>query len=440
MKEYFFNISDKVINSLSKDEHLTISINGEDSEFIRINNAKVRQLGTVTDASIGMELIKNNRKIEMSFTIRRNMEEDFNLIMNYLDVMRKNIESLPEDPLCVIPENHGSLDEEYTGSLLDTQNSVESLLPVMEGVDLIGIWASGDVFVGNANSAGQKNWFSTQTYSLDYSLINPLKKMVKETYAGTYWDQGDYESFVNGSKEKLLMLNEKSRKIEPGSYRTYIASAGVSDLIDMFSWGGVSENAIRKGRSSFIKMRDHGQSLSPCFSLKEDFSSGTVPRFNSNGEIADVELPLIINGALKNTLVSTRTANEYKLTSNFASQGEYLRSPVMEEGTVNEGDILSELGTGVYLSNLHYLNWSDQLGGRVTGMTRYACFWVEDGEIVSPIDDMRFDDTIYNFFGQNLESVTNKSRLNPSVGTYGGRNLGGVHCPGIILKSFELTL
>ena len=112
----------------------------------------------------------------------------------------------------------------------------------------------------------------------------------------------------------------------------------------------------------------------------------------------------------------------------------------MEDGGISEGDVLSELGTGVYLSNLHYLNWSDQLGGRVTGMTRYACFWVEDGEIVSPIDDMRFDDTIYNFFGENLESVTNKSRLNPSVGTYGGRNLGGVHCPGIILKSFKLTL
>ena len=92
------------------------------------------------------------------------------------------------------------------------------------------------------------------------------------------------------------------------------------------------------------------------------------------------------------------------------------------------------------LSNLHYLNWSDQLGGRVTGMTRYACFWVENGKIVSPIEDMRFDDTIYNFFGDNLESVTDTARLNPSVGTYCGRNLGGVQCPGIILSSFELTL
>jgi len=440
MKEYFFNISEKVINTLSNDEHLTISINGENSEFIRINNAKVRQIGTVADASMGMELIKNNRKVQMSFTIQRDMEKDYKIIIDYLDAMRKNIVSLPEDPLCVLPEDHGSLDEEYTGHLLNPKESVDALLPVMSGVDLIGIWASGDVFVGNTNSAGQKNWFSTETFSLDYSLINPLKKMVKETYAGTHWDQNDYESFINSSKEKLSMLNEKSRKIKPGSYRTYIASAGVSDLIDMFSWGGVSENSIRKGRSSFIKMRDEGKSLSPCFSLKEDFSSGTVPRFNSNGEISDIELPLIIDGALKNTLISTRTANEYNLSTNFASQGEYLRSPVMKEGLVEEQDILKELNTGVYLSNLHYLNWSDQLGGRVTGMTRYACFWVEDGEIISPIDDMRFDDTIYNFFGDKLESVTSKSRLNPSVGTYGGRNLGGVHCPGIILKSFELTL
>ena len=99
----------------------------------------------------------------------------------------------------------------------------------MQGVDLTGIWASGDVFVGNANSTGQKNWFSTETFSLDYSLINPLKKMVKETYAGTHWNQSDYETFVNNSKEKLKMLNMESRKIDPGSYRTYIASAGVSD-------------------------------------------------------------------------------------------------------------------------------------------------------------------------------------------------------------------
>ena len=73
-------------------------------------------------------------------------------------------------------------------------------------------------------------------------------------------------------------------------------------------------------------------------------------------------------------------------------------------------------------------------------MTRYACFWVENGEVVAPIENMRFDDSIYNFFGDNLEAVTDKAHLNPSVLTYDGRSMGGVTCPGILLKSFALTL
>ena len=76
MKEYFFNISEKVINSLAADEHLTLSINGENSEFIRINNAKVRQIGTVSDTELSLELIKNDRKIGISFTLQKNEDKD----------------------------------------------------------------------------------------------------------------------------------------------------------------------------------------------------------------------------------------------------------------------------------------------------------------------------------------------------------------------------
>jgi predicted Zn-dependent protease len=112
----------------------------------------------------------------------------------------------------------------------------------------------------------------------------------------------------------------------------------------------------------------------------------------------------------------------------------------MGTGNLAEADVLTRLGTGVYLSNLHYLNWSDMIGGRITGMTRYACFWVEDGEIVAPIENMRFDDSIYNFLGTNLEAVTDSVRINPEVETYDGRELNATVCPGILLKSFALTL
>ena len=145
---------------MKSDEHITLSINGENSEFIRINNAKVRQIGTVTDASLSIELIKNNRKIGISFTLQRNFDEDLKIAMNHLNILRANIDSLPEDPLCVLPKDYGSLDEEYKGNLLSSKDSIDALLPIMQGVDLTGIWALGDVFVRNSNNAGQKNWFS----------------------------------------------------------------------------------------------------------------------------------------------------------------------------------------------------------------------------------------------------------------------------------------
>ena len=245
---------------------------------------------------------------------------------------------------------------------------------------------------------------------------------------------------MNDSKEKLHHMEKESVKIDPGTYRTYIASAGVSDLLGMLSWNGISEASIQRGQSALCKMKNEQAKLSPCFSLNEDFRTGLVPKFNGLGEISSETLPLIHNGILKNTLVSSQTAKEYKLNSNYASSGEYIRSPYMVGGDLKEKDVLKEIDTGLYLGNLHYLNWSDNIGGRITGMTRYACFWVEGGEIVAPIENMRFDDTIYIIFGKELENSTNNLHLIPNVGTYDGRNLGGTYCPGILLNSFSLTL
>ena len=104
------------------------------------------------------------------------------------------------------------------------------------------------------------------------------------------------------------------------------------------------------------------------------------------------------------------------------------------------GPCYIRLDKGLFLSNVHYLNWSDNPGGRITGLTRYACFWVEGGEIVAPIETMRFDDSFYRFFGSELESVGSKVEVIPDVLTYGQRNLGVVSCPGVLTEKFQLTL
>ena len=440
MEQFFKDLSKSILSNVKSDEHLMLNFWGENSHFTRFNQSKVRQNGFVSDATLSITLIANQRTCSTSFSLTKNLSNDLSIAMQYLDSLRNDIVFLPEDPFIVFPKSGESSSQNKSGQLLPIAEVVDSLSPAIKNVDLAGIWASGNIFVGFANSKDLFHWFSTDSFSFDYSLVTETEKMVKDTYAGTHFNLDDYNSFMANSIIQLKMLENKPVQLNPGDYRTYIAPAGVSDLLGMFSWNGLSEGAIRRGQSAFLKMKNENVKLSPCFSLNEDFSTGLTPMFNDEGELAVQKLPLINDGVLKNTLINSRTAQEYKIESNFAGGWEGLRSPVMSTGDLIENNIPKEIDTGVFLNNLHYLNWSDNVGGRITGMTRYACFWVENGKIVAPIENMRFDDTIYNIFGKNLESVTNHSQFIPDTGTYSSRSFGGTDCPGILLNSFSLTL
>tara|TARA_B110000263_G_scaffold83979_1_gene73483 strand:- start:1166 stop:2488 length:1323 start_codon:yes stop_codon:yes gene_type:complete len=440
METFFRNLSNQILNNLNSNEDLMINFWGEDSHFTRFNQSKVRQNGFVSDLSLSLNLIYNNRTCSASFSLCNNPDQNLQKALTYLNMLRNDINKLPEDPFIVYPKDGQSSTQNNQGSLLGIKDVVNTLSPAIKNVDLSGIWASGNIFVGYANSKGLTHWFSTNSFSFDYSLVTETEKMVKDTFSGTDFNSDNYNVFMKNSIIQLKMLETNPVQLKPDDYRTYIAPAGVSDLLGMFSWNGLSEGSIRRGQSAFLKMKNDGVQLSPCFSLNEDFSTGLTPMFNDDGELATTNLPLINSGVLKNTLINSRTAQEYKIKSNFAESWEGLRSPVMSTGDLIESNVPKQIDKGVFLNNLHYLNWSDNIGGRITGMTRYACFWVENGEIVAPIENMRFDDTIYNIFGNNLEAVTNNSQFIPDTGTYSSRSFGGTKCPGILLNSFSLTL
>ena len=117
-----------------------------------------------------------------------------------------------------------------------------------------------------------------------------------------------------------------------------------------------------------------------------------------------------------------------------------MQAPSLEGGELAAADALTALGTGLYVSNLWYLNFSDRPACCITGMTRYACLWVEDGRYVGPIADLRFDDSLYTLLGSKLEALTSTRSYVPETGTYGARNLGGILLPGALIGEFQFTL
>jgi predicted Zn-dependent protease len=101
---------------------------------------------------------------------------------------------------------------------------------------------------------------------------------------------------------------------------------------------------------------------------------------------------------------------------------------------------MAALGTGLMVGNLHYLNYSDRPACRMTGMTRFATFWVEDGQVVAPINVLRFDDTAYRMLGANLESLTAETELLLDGGSYGSRKLSSLRLPGALVKEMSFVL
>ncbi|HYX13262.1 MAG TPA: metallopeptidase TldD-related protein [Nostoc sp.] len=436
----FNQLIETLLIKKSESEQFTVKLSSERSQFTRFNHAKVRQTGCVADGWIELTLMADQRSSIRQFPFTGNWDVDWQLAYTALQELRDELILLPIDPYLVLPSGNNTSREIHSGNLLADEAVVPTVLQLVAELDFTGIYAGGLVVKAYGDSNGQKHWFATDSFTLDYSLFSTSGQAVKGTFAGSNWDISAYIAKISEAKKQLELLARPAKELPRGQYKTYFAPAAVADLLAMLSWGAVSEADIQQGNSALAALSRQEKQLSSRFNLKENFQQGLVPRFNELGEIAAPELPVIEKGHLVNTLVNSRTAKEYQKIANGANGSETLRAPEVTTGNLVFEQILSSLDTGLYVSNLHYLNWSDRHTGRITGMTRYACFWVENAEIIAPIENLRFDESLYRFWGENLVDLTNFQEFIPEVGTYESRQLGGSLVPGMLVNDFTYTL
>ena len=436
---HFNAVADGVLSTLPAGEELTVNLSAEETLFVRFNNNRVRQNTDVTQLSLSLQLQSAGRTVEKSRTLSGNLDVDHSAVARLLQACREEAAVLPVDPNQVPLANNATSRDDFTGALLAAQDVVGAVVGPAAGCDLAGLYAGGVSIRANRNSKGQSHWFATETFFLDYSLYNG-SLAAKGSYAGSRWSDADWAANLARTQSLLALLGRPQHDVKPGAYRTYLAPRAFSDLVGMMGWNALSAAAWKQGRSPFKKLMEKEARLSPLLNIDENFELGLTPRFNSLGEVSAQRLGLIEQGVVKNLLVSSRSAQEYGLTANGAADGEAPRALDVKCGQLHEKDVLKELGTGLYLSNLHYLNWSDPVSARITGMTRYACFWVEGGEIAGPIKDLRWDESLYQALGPKLVALTRHAEIDPATDTYFQRALGGSRTPGALIDGFTFTL
>lgn len=440
MQKEFYALADHLQSLLRDGERYNCVYTGEVSDFVRFNKSVIRQPGRVVQHAVLIDLIQGNRHASGMVNLTGDGDVDRGRCADLVVRLRGQIPDLPEDPHLLYATEVRSGERSQENRLLAPEKAVDAILAVGKGRDLVGIYAAGGIYAGFANSFGQRNWFTSYSFNLDWSFYHAGDKAVKSTYAGFEWDQAAFERKVASAAAQLAVLSKPARKIPPGRYRVYLSPSAVNEILGTICWGGFGLKENRTRNSSLLKLIEKEMKLSEKLSVHENAAEGVAPDFQAQGFIKPAKVTLIDHGAYAHPLISPRSAKEYGVETNGANPYEIPESLQIDGGDIPSDNVLQELGTGLYVSNLWYLNYSDRPACRMTGMTRFATLWVENGVIREPVDVMRFDETFYRMFGKNLVGLTRETEMILDSYTYEGRSTVSARLPGAIVEDFTFTL
>lgn len=426
-------------------EIVTAWVEAERSDFVRFNRGRVRQAGSVERCTVQVRLLARGRSASIVFTLPR--PGDTGSLRDAIAALREVVAGAPPDPWSEPP---GPLVQARTvepGAAAPAEAIVDDVVRAADGADLVGFAASGPVLRGFASSLGHALVHETGRASLELSVYAPgalhepalRDKAARLTWSGPTWDAPAVAARIAAARERAGILVRPVRRLEPGAVRMLFAPRATAELIGMLGWGGFSARAHLTGQSPLAALRAGTAAFAPMVSLHDAPGAHGVPRFGPEGMLRPAEHALVCAGAHAGWLACPRTAREFGIGHDGADASESPSALAMAPGALPEDDALAALDTGVWVSNLWYLNWSDRHACRMTGMTRFACLWVERGVPVAPIAAARLDDSLYRVLGSELEALGDRAPWLADTDTYDARAVGGVAAPMALVRAVRVV-
>ena len=92
---------------------------------------------------------------------------------------------------------------------------------------------------------------------------------------------------------------------------------------------------------------------------------------------------------------------------------------VLRPGHQTEAELVSGVERGVYVERFWYTRLVDETASTITGVTRDACFLIEDGRLTSPVDTGRFTQSVLGLL-ETVDGVADTVRSQPVMNVWNG--------------------
>ncbi len=256
------------------------------------------------------------------------------------------------------------------------------------------------------------------------------------------WAEVDAEAATLRALAKASL--EAPRHVPPGRYTVVLEEEAVAEMLGFLAYGALNGLEFLEGKSPFAGRL--GERPYPAWiTLRDDPTDARGANVSIDFEGAHkAPLTLIREGVIEQVAWDSATARR----AGVRNTGHALPAPnphgpmplnlVLSPGTHARSELVAQVQRGLLITRFHYVNEVDPAKTLLTGMTRDGTFLIEDGHVTSPVQDLRWVESIEGVLTRT-RAIGNAVRLISEGPGYGIRFLTGSLVPALLVDDFEIT-
>lgn len=435
-------ITDKVLN-MCKADAVEIAFSGGERSATRFANS-----------SITANLVEHDQEVQITVYYGQKTASatthqfDDESLTRTIDAVQALARRKPDNPEAMPPVSGPQSYVEIDAALPSAVNfgPAERARMVKASTDICekkGVLGAGyipkfDWVEARANSAGLFSYFHYADASFILTCRTP--DQTGSGWAGTTGVKDiarmDAEALTLVAADKALK-SAKPRALEPGNYTVILEPRPAARYLSLMLQS-LNARAAEEGRS-FMSGKERGQTrlgekvFGDNFTLRSEIGN-PILRQSPVGEdgLAANSVTWIEKGVVKNLYYDRFWAAKQKKTPTATSPN---MSLVMEGGTATVEEMIKATKRGLLVSFFWYIRPVDQMTLLNTGMTRDGLFLIENGEIVGPVQNFRWNES-------PAVSFNNITKLGRPIPMHTGEaydNPGTALVPPMMLEDFTMT-
>ncbi|MBV5257705.1 TldD/PmbA family protein [Synechococcus moorigangaii CMS01] len=204
-------------------------------------------------------------------------------------------------------------------------------------------------------------------------------------------------------------LSQDPHRVEPGQYPVVLGAGAVANLVPRLLWS-MSARAAAEGRSFFAKHPLGEQLFSPLVNLSRDPAHPLL----QTGAFDNQGLPCNKLAIATDGIPSTLSYDRYWAQQTSHRPTGSLFPLVMTGSDQTLADLIAQTERGIFINRAWYVQVVNPQTLEFTGMTRDGTFWIENGKLAYPINNLRFNQSLPDLL-RDVEAIATPERHGSSV-------------------------